>query len=176
MLATSGVLRAAGSFARRDRHRRDGTRIDHRVPDARGAAARPSGTLSSRLPPLTRGPRPSQAHPHGAWRAPVPGAAGVELAGPRRRQLRGDERSSGTAAIGARRACADLNADARAAGARAGWDGQGAVAHRRWTSRRGGADALPRRAALAVPLLPVGLPAQLPLLRDRENALSPQPE
>ena len=40
---------------------------------------------------------------------------------------------------------------------------------------RGGADALPRRAPLAVPLLAVGLPADVPLLRDRRDEVRTQP-
>ena len=41
--------------------------------------------------------------------------------------------------------------------------------HRRRPPGRGGADALPRRAAFAVPLLAVGLPADVHVLRHRRR-------
>ncbi len=52
---------------------------------------------------------------------------------------------------------------------------QGALRDRRRPAGRGGADELPRRAPLGLRLLAVGLPAHLHLLRDRVDALRPQP-
>ena len=43
-------------------------------------------------------------------------------------------------------------------------------------ARRGGDDALPRRPALAVPVVAVGLPADVHVLRDRADALRRQPQ
>ena len=47
---------------------------------------------------------------------------------------------------------------------------QGALPHARRPSGRGGADALPRRPALGLRLVAVGLPAHLHVLRDRPDA------
>ena len=55
-------------------------------------------------------------------------------------------------------------------------DRQGAAADPRRAAGRGRADALPGRAPLAVPLLAVGLPADVHVLRDRPDALRPQPD
>ena len=54
--------------------------------------------------------------------------------------------------------------------------GQGAVPHRRRPPGRGGADALPRRPPLALPVLAVRLPADMHVLRDRRDELRPQPD
>ena len=53
--------------------------------------------------------------------------------------------------------------------------GQGAVPHRRRPPGRGRAHALPRRAALAVRVLAVRLPADLHVLRDGRDEVRPQP-
>ncbi len=53
---------------------------------------------------------------------------------------------------------------------------QDALRHRRRPADRGGADALPRRAALGLRLLAVGLPAHLHLLRHRADEVRPQPQ
>ena len=53
---------------------------------------------------------------------------------------------------------------------------EGALPHRRRTAARGGADALPRRAPLALPVEPVRLPADLHVLRHRGDAVRPQPD
>ena len=53
---------------------------------------------------------------------------------------------------------------------------QDALRHRRRAAARGGADALPRRPALGLRLLAVGLPADLHLLRHRADEVRPQPQ
>ena len=53
---------------------------------------------------------------------------------------------------------------------------QGAVRDRRRAAARDGADELPRRPPLALPLEPVGLPADLQLLRDRPDGVRAQPD
>ena len=63
----------------------------------------------------------------------------------------------------------------RGRGARPRRHGQGAVPHPRRASRRGRAHALPRPAPLAVPVLAVGLPADLQLLRHRADEVRAQP-
>ena len=87
-----------------------------------------------------------------------------------------DDRPPRRAARRAGRARAVLDADARARGPRRRRDGQGALLDRRRPPGRGGADALPRRPALGVRVLAVGLPADLHLLRDGRDALRPQPQ
>ena len=54
--------------------------------------------------------------------------------------------------------------------------GEGALPHPRRPSGRGGTHALPRRTAFDLPLLPVGLPAHLHVLRDGLDAVPPQPD
>ena len=68
-----------------------------------------------------------------------------------------------------------LLADPRGRGARARRHGQGAVSHPRRPPGRGRAHALPRRPPLAVPVLAVGLPADLQLLRHRPDEVRAQP-
>ena len=53
---------------------------------------------------------------------------------------------------------------------------QGALPHRGRPPGRGGADALPRRPALDLRLVAVGLPADVHVLRDRADAVRPQPD
>ena len=67
-------------------------------------------------------------------------------------------------------ACRSRRSSVARRGARARRHGQGAVRHPRRAPGRGGADALPRRPPLAVPVLAVGLPADLHVLRDRPDA------
>ena len=54
--------------------------------------------------------------------------------------------------------------------------GQDALPHARRPSARSGADDVPRRAPLALPLLAVGLPAHVHVLRDRPDAVPAQPD
>ena len=54
--------------------------------------------------------------------------------------------------------------------------GEDALPHRRRPPGRGRADALPRRPALALPLLAVGLPAHVHVLRDGCDGVRPQPD
>ena len=89
--------------------------------------------------------------------------------------LRRDDEPSGRAAAPARGLGAVLVAARRAQRARPRRHGEGAVRDGRRPAARGGADALPRRAPLALPVEPVGLPAHLHLLRDRPHEVRPQP-
>ena len=64
---------------------------------------------------------------------------------------------------------------ARARGALVGRHREGAVPHRRRPPPGDRADALPRRPPVAVPLEPVGLPADLHVLRHRVDGVRAQP-
>jgi hypothetical protein len=68
-----------------------------------------------------------------------------------------------------------LVAEARPRGARLRRHREGPLRDARRPARRGGAHALPRRPPLAVRVEPVGLPADLHLLRHRRDALRAQP-
>jgi hypothetical protein len=93
---------------------------------------------------------------------------------PRRGLLRADDQPAARAARGPHRRGALLLARARARGARGRRHRQGAVRDRRRPPGGDRADALPRRAALALPVEPVGLPAHLHLLRNRADEVRPQ--
>ena len=70
-----------------------------------------------------------------------------------------------------------LDARARARGARRATARVKALfQHARRPPGRGGADALPRRPPLGVRLVAVGLPADVHVLRDRADAVRPQPD
>ena len=121
------------------------------------------------------GPRPPGAHPgrrgepafraRQVWSWAARGAPGYE------------EMTNLPAALRARarRRGAVLDADARRRGAVARRNRQVAVPHRRRPAGRGRADALPGWAPLAVPLLPVRLPADVHVLRDGRDEVRPQP-
>ena len=94
----------------------------------------------------------------------------------RREGLRADDRPPRGAARRARVVGAALDADGRPAGRGARRHGQDAVPHARRTSRRGGADALPRRPPLDLRLVAVRVPADLHVLRDGRDAVPPQPD
>ena len=89
--------------------------------------------------------------------------------------VRRDDEPAGRAARAARGARAVLDARARARGEVGRRNGQGALPHARRPSGRGGADALPRRPPLGLRLVAVGLPADVHVLRDRADAVPPQP-
>ena len=69
-----------------------------------------------------------------------------------------------------------LDAEPRGRGAIRRRHGQGALPDRRRAPAGGGPDALPRRPPLGLPLLAVGLSADLHLLRHRPDGVRPQPE
>ncbi|CAA9484022.1 MAG: 23S rRNA (adenine(2503)-C(2))-methyltransferase @ tRNA (adenine(37)-C(2))-methyltransferase, partial [uncultured Solirubrobacterales bacterium] len=121
------------------------------------------------------GPRPPRAHPRRPGRAGFPGQPGVGVDRSRRPLLRGDDQPPGGPARRARRRRPPLLAAPRARGPRPRRDGQGAVRHPRRPSARGRADALPRRPALGLPVEPVGLSADLHLLRHGPDEVRPQP-
>src|ERR1700730_1777272 len=121
------------------------------------------------------------------------------MGGPRGRLLPGDDRPARGPARGARPRAGVLEPRPATRAARTRWNDQGAVLHRRWAPAGGGRDALrpsspwrrpreegsrrprPREllggsgAPLDLPLLTVGLPADVQLLRDRRDALRAQP-
>ena len=76
----------------------------------------------------------------------------------------------------ARGLCAVLDAHARDGGALAGRHREGALPDGRRSSGRDRAHALPRRTPIAVPVVPVRLPAHLLVLRDRRDALRQEPD
>ena len=110
-----------------------------------------------------------------ARRAGLPRPPGVGVDGARRRRLRRDDEPPARAARGARVGRAVLDADGRDGARVARRHGEDALPHRGRPSGRGRADALPRRPALALPLLPVGLPAHVHVLRDRLDGVRAQP-
>ena len=101
---------------------------------------------------------------------------GVGLGCGRRHRLRRDVEPATRAARGARRSGAVLDADRRDAAGVEGRHDQDALPDGRRPSGRGGADALPRRPPLAVPVVAVGLPADVHVLRDRADGVRPQPD
>ncbi len=142
---------------------------DHGPPAARPDARRPRRAALSRSPDMGVG-------------------------GARRKRLRRDDRPAGRAARGACARAPALHAERPRGGSLARRNRQGAVRHRRRQAARGGADAVSepsggwkpsgrwrpcwrwRRAPLDLRLLAVGLPAHVHLLRDRRDAVRPQPE
>jgi hypothetical protein len=94
----------------------------------------------------------------------------------RRGVVRADDQPAARAAHRARRRGAVLLAAPRARGGRPRRDRQGALRDSRRPAGRGGADALPRRPPLALPVEPVGLPAHVHVLRDRADEVRPQPD
>ncbi len=106
----------------------------------------------------------------------LPARAGVEVDRDGRQLLRHDDQPAARPARRAQRERPVLHADRRARGARERRHDQGADADRRRAPARGGADALSRRAPVAVRLVTVGLPADLHVLRDRADAVRPQPD
>ena len=125
----------------------------------------------------TIGGRGSRTPEPGARRrAGVPRAAGLALGGQRRARLRGDDRSPGRAAREAGRGGPVQHAAADPRGARVRRHGQGALPHPRRPRRRGRADALPRRPPLDLRLLAVRLPADVHVLRHRDDEVRPQPD
>ena len=95
--------------------------------------------------------------------------------GARRRGLRRDDEPAARAPALARRGGAVLDAHVRD---RADVDGrhrEDALPHRGRPPGRGGPDALPRRTAVGLRLVAVGLPAHVHVLRDRLDGVRSQP-
>ena len=111
-----------------------------------------------------------------ARRAPLPRRPGVALGGPRRRRLRRHVRPAAQPARDPGGGGAVQQPVSRARGPRARRDRQGAVLDRRRPPGRGGADALPGRPALDLPVLAVGLPADVHVLRHRADEVRAQPD
>ena len=89
----------------------------------------------------------------------------------RYRRVRRDDRPPEGAARQADRACAVLDTLGRGQARSARRDDQGALPYRRRAPGRGCAHALPRRPALAVPLLAVRVPADVHVLCHRADDL-----
>ena len=94
----------------------------------------------------------------------------------RRRRLRRDDEPARRPARPPRRRGPVLEPHARPRGPRPRRHGQGAVPHARRPPGRGGPDALQGRPPLAVPLLAVGLPAHVHVLRDGHDEVRAQPD
>ena len=118
-------------------------------------------------------PRPRRREAAGPAR--LPGAPGVGVGRARRDRVCRDDEPARADARAARRGGAVLVARAAARGEIGRRHGEGALPDARRARGRGGADALPRRAALGVPLVAVGLPAHVHVLRDRADAVPAQP-
>ncbi len=121
------------------------------------------------------GPDSPRADAARARRARVPRATGVGVDGARRRRLRRDDEPAARAPRRARRRRALLHAHRRDGARVEGRHDQDALPHRRRPSGRGGAHALPRRPALALPLVAVGLPAHVHVLRDGLDGVRAEP-
>ena len=121
------------------------------------------------------GPRAARPHARRRGRAQLSLPPGVGVAGARGGRLRGDDRPAGTAARAPGRRGAVLEPSAARTGAGRGRHRQGPVRHRRGAPAGGGADALPRRAPLGLPVLAVRMPADVHLLRHRLDAFRAQP-
>src|SRR5205807_9718107 len=89
-------------------------------------------------------------------------------------RLRRDDESPDGSACGARPRSAVLDTRRRAPTGGPRWDREDAVPDRGGPSGRGGLDALPRRAALGLPVVAVWLSADVHLLCDRPDALRPE--
>ena len=98
------------------------------------------------------------------------------VGGSRRRRLRRDDEPPAGAARAARRECSLLVAVGRGRGDGCRRHRQGALPHRRRSSRRGGPHALPRRAEIRLRLLTVRMSAHMHVLRDWPDAVRPEPE
>src|SRR6266545_6264096 len=98
------------------------------------------------------------------------------MGGARGRRVRRDDQPPHGSAPRTRRGGPLLHPRGRAAGRGAGRDREDAVPHGRRTPRRGRPDALPRWAALAVPLVAVRLSAHLHVLRNGSDAVRPEPD
>ena len=105
----------------------------------------------------------------------VPRASGLGVDDARRRVVRGDDDAAEGAAREPRGRGSVLDARGRHRARVARRDGQGALPHGRRAPGRGRAHALPRRPPLALSLVAVGLPAHVHVLRDRRDALRPEP-
>ncbi len=116
------------------------------------------------------------ADPRHRRRAVLPRLPGLGVGGAWGGLLRGDDQPAGGAARAAGGGGAALDPRAPGRGEVRRRHRQGALPHRRRPADRGGADALPRRAALGLRLLAVGLPADLHLLRHRPDEVRPQPQ
>ena len=98
------------------------------------------------------------------------------MGGARRRRLRRDDRPAARLRQALSERVPFSTLDGRARGPRADGTVKALFRTARRPAGRGGADALPRRPALDLPLLAVGLPAHLHVLRHRPDAVRPQPD
>ena len=119
----------------------------------------------------------SRARHRGARpRAGLPHPPGVGVGRARHEVVRRDDEPVGRPARPARGERPVLDAGARPRGEVRGRDGEGALPHGGRAFGRGRADALPRRPPVGVPVVAVRLSSDLHLLRDRPDAVPPQPD
>ena len=123
----------------------------------------------------SRGRRSARGNAGGGRRARLSRPAGLGVDCPGRSRLRRDDVAAGRVANRARPNGALLDAPARDRGTVEGRHGQGAVPHAGRPSGRGRADALPRRPALALPLVSIRMPAHVHVLRHGADALQEEP-
>src|SRR5579884_1981507 len=126
--------------------------------------------------PSARGPSAARDDAWRAHPAPLPPRPGVAVGGPRRAVIRGDDGSADRAADRARGAGAVFVPVAPARAHCPRRHDQGIAPDHRRAAGRSGADGLPRRPALALPLVPVGLSSDMHVLRNRADALRPKPD
>ncbi|CAA9474588.1 MAG: 23S rRNA (adenine(2503)-C(2))-methyltransferase @ tRNA (adenine(37)-C(2))-methyltransferase, partial [uncultured Solirubrobacteraceae bacterium] len=121
---------------------------------------------------------PRAPGPHAGRRRParLPRQAGVGVDRPWGGRLRGHDERPGRAARAPRRGGPVLDADRRPPGRVARRHDQDALPHPGRPADRGGAHALPRRAPVDLRVLAVGLPADLHVLRHRQDEVRPQPD
>src|SRR3954447_8122898 len=163
-LESAGIAPSSAAARSRPMRKRRDAGTDARVPVPRPATV-----------DVADGPRPARRPPRRPGRAPLPRQPGLGVDGARRRRLRRDDRPARGPAGEARRRGPVLDARARARGARPRRHRQGAVPHARRPARRGGAHALQGRQPVAVPVVAVGVPAELHVLRDGHDEVRAQP-
>src|SRR3954447_18791202 len=127
------------------------------------------------VPHWSRGPESPARRARRRGRADLPHGPdlGVDRAGGT--LLRSDDEPAGRTALAARGRGAAVLARVRTGRARTRRNRESALQHRRRPADRSGADALSRRAPLAVPVVAVGLSAHLHVLRDGADEVRPQP-
>src|SRR3954447_17661652 len=127
------------------------------------------------VPHWERGPEAARRRAGRRRRALVPNSPDLGVDRARRSLVRGHDESPRRAARAAANRGAGLLARVRARRRGARRHREGALQHGRRPADRGGADALPRRPAFALPLVAVGLPIDLHVLRDRPDEVRSQP-
>ena len=126
--------------------------------------------------PCSRGQRCPRIVSRRARRARVPRRPGLALGRRRRVRVRRDDERPRRPARATRRARSVLDPRGRARGGVARRNGEDALPYLRRQAGRGRPDALQGRAPLDLSVVPVRLPAHVYVLRDRPDALRPEPD